>query len=83
MDDATPAQARELFIRFYGGEATEVEDATTVERLGATLEDIVKSEMDGGTRLSMAALQGLFIRSNVGDAIDGCRALFDAKRIRP
>lgn len=83
IDDATPAQARTLFTRFYGGG----EDASglalsneEVNKLGRDLEVIVESELKEGRRVSMAALQGLFIRNGARDAVGECRVLFGAGR---
>ena len=83
FDDATPTQARELFIRFYGGEEQDrraegsklgvIDDS--VEVLGRQLEAIVEDEMGAGRRVSMATLQGLFIRCGAQDAVRECRAL--------
>lgn len=79
IDDSTPSQARVLFTRFYeGGE--DIQDAE-VEKLAQVLETIVDEEMRSGKRISMAALQGLFIRSNARDAITICRGLFVPRRI--
>jgi len=83
FDDATPTQARELFIRFYGSEEQDrraegsklgvIDDS--VEVLGRQLEAIVEDEMGAGRRVSMATLQGLFIRCGAQDAVRECRAL--------
>ncbi|KZO94008.1 hypothetical protein CALVIDRAFT_501984 [Calocera viscosa TUFC12733] len=54
LDDATPAQARVLFERFYAGQPG-------VEEGGARLEAMLK-----GRSVTMAALQGLFIISADG-----------------
>lgn len=73
INDASPTQARILFTRFYG----EGEDATEeVANLADTLHDLVEEERQNGRRVSMAALQGLFIRNSAHDAIAGCRDLF-------
>jgi len=85
FDDASPAQARELFIRFYGGEETGAESSIgevlqDVETLGSNLEAIVLEGMNAGRRISMASLQGLFIRNGVQGAIKDCRAMFEVKR---
>lgn len=84
IDDATPAQARILFDRFYGGggksdtpESLKTEDVT---KLSTILGDIVGEEMGKGRRVSMAALQGFFIRNNAQDAVAKCHDLFMPKR---
>ncbi|KAI0064556.1 mitochondrial chaperone BCS1 [Artomyces pyxidatus] len=66
IDDASPQQARRLFINFYGG--THNEDDKTVDALGEQLEEIVNDGVTVGKRVSMAALQGLFIRNSARDA---------------
>ncbi|TFK42421.1 BCS1 N terminal-domain-containing protein [Crucibulum laeve] len=81
IDDATPLQARELFARFYGG----VEGVTglsnaEVKNLSDDLEKMVQEEMIVGKRVSMAALQGLFIRSDAREALTSCRDLFVTRR---
>ncbi len=77
VDDATPEQAKTLFTRFYGGGEI-VTDMTEegVQRLGEELRRIVQDEMQRGRRVSMAALQGLFIRNNGRNAVDRCHELF-------
>jgi len=81
IDDATPEQARILFDRFYGGR--DVLPNTTdeeVEALSRRLGGIVEEELAIGRRVSMAALQGLFIRNEAQNAIAACRDLFVARR---
>ncbi|KAG6876596.1 hypothetical protein C0993_001997 [Termitomyces sp. T159_Od127] len=74
IDDASAIQARTLFTQFYGG-GEDIPDEE-VQVLGQTLEEMVDAEGKGGKRVSMAALQGLFIRNNARDALVGCRELF-------
>lgn len=76
IDDASPTQAGILFRRFYGGEAVEGEE---VERLAQSLEKLVEQKIEEGRRISMAALQGLFIRNIAKDAIMACPELFAAR----
>ena len=82
IDDASPVQAKDLFTRFYsGGEdivGSTLTDAELVE-MGNQLEAIVASELKNGRRVSMAALQGLFIRSGARGAVGNCRGLFRTK----
>lgn len=67
IDDATPFQAEALFGRFYGGDVEPAElAAMTVE-----LRDKVARDMEAGRRVSMAALQGQFIRCGAREAVDG------------
>lgn len=82
IGDANPAQAKDLFTRFYsGGEdilGSTLTDAEVTE-LGSQLEATVASELESGSRVSMAALQGLFIRSGARDAVRECRGLFGTR----
>ncbi|KDQ61015.1 hypothetical protein JAAARDRAFT_67424 [Jaapia argillacea MUCL 33604] len=86
IDDATPSQAFTLFTQFYRGEILgddvrqDVVSDGEVQRLGKMLEHIVEAEMKVGRRVSMAALQGLFIRSGPKEALEGCRDLFVSRR---
>src|SRR6266568_225567 len=67
IDDATPDQARILFDRFYS-EGDGIPDRETLD-LCKTLVSIVRDEMKQGKRISMAALQGLFIRNKASEAV--------------
>ena len=74
IDDASPTQAKRLFEQFYGyedgAEGWENLSNNELERFGARVEGLVANEMEKGKRASMAALQGLFIRSNAREAVD-------------
>lgn len=74
IDDAYPTQAKQLFMRFYQGD----EDLSDAElsTLGIALEGKVHEEWENGRKVSMAALQGLFIRSSPRDVIANCATLF-------
>lgn len=67
IDDATPFQANELFTRFYADEEGLVEEdfATLRAELVSRLEEAMRA----GTRISMAALQGHFIRHGAREAV--------------
>ncbi|KAF8136765.1 BCS1 N terminal-domain-containing protein [Boletus edulis] len=78
VDDASPTQAKTLFIRFYG-ESDEI-SKEDIDRMGQQLEELTAMEMRQGRRISMAALQGLFIRNTVQEAVAGCRELFVDRR---
>ena len=79
IDDADPEQAKTLFLNFYGTEEAEggaAEGAATgVEQLGRQLQEIVSDGMKANRRISMAALQGTFIRQNAKDAVVSTREL--------
>ncbi|KAF9475855.1 mitochondrial chaperone BCS1 [Pholiota conissans] len=76
IDDASPEQASILFNRFYGGNGSQ---EVKVKGLSETMAAIVQEEMDNGRRVSMAALQGFFIRHGVEEAVTKCRDLFISK----
>ncbi|TFY52156.1 hypothetical protein EVG20_g10683, partial [Dentipellis fragilis] len=79
IDDATPQQAKRLFLHFYGKEADEKTElgmglpAEQLEALGVHLERAVEEAMKAGRRVSMAALQGLFIRTDARNAVEGLK----------
>jgi chaperone BCS1 len=76
VDNASPEQARRLFTRFYGeGDASSIDDQT-VDRMGGELEQVVEEMTKKGQVVSMAALQGHFIRNDAKHALSGCRDLF-------
>ncbi|KAF8163467.1 BCS1 N terminal-domain-containing protein [Crassisporium funariophilum] len=81
IDDATPEQARNLFNRFYHGSDTPDRiSEEEVEKLSQKLRNILQEEMEAGRRISMAALQGLFIRNDAREALIQCRNLFVTRR---
>lgn len=80
IDDASPEQARRLFERFFGdSDSTDLPDSEVAE-LSKHLGKIVEEEMANGRRISMAALQGLFIRQNAHEALAQSRNLFVKRR---
>ena len=81
IDDATPEQARLLFDRFYGeGNTLKSIGQSEVENLSRELGTMVQEEIEQGRRISMAALQGLFIRNDAQEAVSACRELFVDRR---
>ena len=79
LDDASPEQARRLFERFFGvSNSADLPDE--VVELSKLLGKIVEEEMANGRRISMAALQGLFIRQNAHEALAQSRNLFVNRR---
>ncbi|KAF9265548.1 mitochondrial chaperone BCS1 [Marasmius fiardii PR-910] len=89
IGDTTPDQAYTLFERFYGtdidlesGEKGNAKVKEELEKQGQRLRDIIKHGGEKGRTISMAALQGLFIRngsSSLG-AIEGCREHFGVQK---
>jgi len=71
IDDASPSQAKRLFIRFYDSEQN-----VDLEKVGGELESMVDKEMKEGKRVSMAALQGTFIRNGPEEAVRAAKELF-------
>ena len=80
IDDASPEQARRLFERFFRKSNTPDVLDEEVAELSRTLGKIVEEEMMNGRRISMAALQGLFIRQNAQEALAQCRNSFVNRR---
>ncbi|KAK4048218.1 Complex III assembly protein translocase and chaperone [Microbotryomycetes sp. JL201] len=69
IDDATPHQVSLLFNRFY--EDDEHSTPQEIERLRDKLVQRVKDDKEKGLRVSMAAVQGHFIRSSAQEAVQG------------
>lgn len=75
IDDADPEQAKTLFLNFYGTEELEGGSSAEAEKLGMQLQGVVSDGMMASRRISMATLQGTFIRHNAKDAIASTREL--------
>jgi chaperone BCS1 len=78
VDNASPTQARTLFTRFYSG--SETIQPELVECMGQQVEELTTKEVSNGREVSMAALQGLFIRNNAQDAVKTLPELFVERR---
>ncbi|KAJ7047014.1 BCS1 N terminal-domain-containing protein [Mycena alexandri] len=76
VDNASPLQARTLFERFYGGGTNTELNTDELEILAQNLQDLVEEKMKSGQRISMAALQGHFIRNPPREAVAGSSELF-------
>ncbi|KAF7304979.1 hypothetical protein MKEN_01212600 [Mycena kentingensis (nom. inval.)] len=74
VDNATPLQARVLFENFYGGAVDLPEDELAL--LAQQVEDVVRTRKAAGQSVSMAALQGHFIRNQARTAVPGLRELY-------
>jgi mitochondrial chaperone BCS1 len=87
IDDATPSQASRLFRQFYADHATLPTQSTgevdvtpeELKILDEQLREMIGKGREAGQALSMAALQGLFIRSGPREAVEGCRQLLATK----
>ncbi|ORX37793.1 putative mitochondrial inner membrane protein [Kockovaella imperatae] len=85
LDDAHGEQAQRLFTKFYGSsesgeervwrEGEEVLEREEIERLGSQVKEIVDEARSRGQTISMATLQGLFIRSSARDGVSGITRL--------
>lgn len=77
LDDASPEQARRLFMQFYGEASSDVSVQSTnrLEQQANTLQSLIEKGLSNGRRISMAALQGIFIRSNSEVALHNCAEL--------
>jgi chaperone BCS1 len=71
VDDAAPEQARRLFMQFFEGGV----EQDVLAALGDELSALVAEASARGTRVSMAALQGIFIRNGPAEALDAAREL--------
>ncbi|GAA5965557.1 hypothetical protein JCM3765_007378 [Sporobolomyces pararoseus] len=73
IDDATSYQTNELFTRFYLDQAEL--STEEFERLRKEMVEMVEHAVKKGTRVSMAALQGHFIRHDALNAVKGWEEL--------
>jgi chaperone BCS1 len=74
LDDAVGEQAERLFRKFYG--TTESGDeATSKAEMEREVGMVVDDERAQGRMVSMASLQGLFLRSGPRDSLEGVRVL--------
>lgn len=91
LDDAAGEQAKRLFVKFYSPsssedaaertwrEGEEVLSIEEVEAMGTELEVIMEQERGEGRRISMASLQGLFIRNGARESLGAVKELFREK----
>lgn len=89
LDDAEGEQAKRLFVKFYSPsrsdeertwrEGEEVLTVDEVEEMGTQLEGIMDRERAEGRRISMASLQGLFIRNGARETLVAVKDLFREK----
>jgi len=80
VDDAVPEQARTLFTNFYENGRVNDDASDQVEPLAEQVKEIVGDGIKDGRRISMAALQGTFIRHEAKDAVTSTRELLAAAR---
>ncbi|KAJ7709695.1 BCS1 N terminal-domain-containing protein [Mycena rosella] len=78
VDNASPLQARTLFHRFYSGGTYDDIGVSELDVLAQNLQEIVEERMKSGERVSMAALQGHFIRNQPKEAVARSLDLFGA-----
>jgi chaperone BCS1 len=89
LDDAEGEQAKRLFIKFYSPSSDEKErtwredeevlSIEEVKRMGEELEVYLEQEKEMGRRISMASLQGLFIRNGARETLGSVKELFAEK----
>ncbi|KAG8935715.1 hypothetical protein FRC03_003017 [Tulasnella sp. 419] len=77
IDDATPSQAKKLFIRFYGNK--DGDKANEIEELAGSLEILVDTMAKDHKRVTMASLQGHFIMHSAAQAVASCHQLFSTR----
>lgn len=75
LGDAVGEQAKRLFVKFYGDAETRDHEDRAIEEMGDEVARIVDEELSQGRRVSMASLQGWFIRSSPTDGLNGVRDL--------
>lgn len=94
LDDAMPEQAERLFLKFYGTRPTtdvaekegvmrqdgEAVDEARVAQLGARVKQIVEDQMRRRHRISMASLQGHFIRHGAEESLKTLHELFTQRQ---
>lgn len=81
FDDASPSQARRLFLQFYGDTdlldgKQEQEQRLELSNAADSLESLIKEGLNQKRRISMASLQGIFIRNGPTEAIQMCDEAF-------
>jgi chaperone BCS1 len=82
LGDATPYQAGELFRRFYSGDDNETENADELVSLCEQLEQKVRASAESDHSVSMASLQGHFIRNpSAREAVEGWDELVRTARL--
>jgi chaperone BCS1 len=73
IGDATPNQAKRLYLQFYRDNLLEADKLCT---LADDLASVFGRQWNLGKKISMAALQGHFIRSDAMEAVKNCVSLF-------
>jgi mitochondrial chaperone BCS1 len=78
LDDASPAQAKRLFLQFYSDveRSDGIRGHTGVLDAANGLESLIKAGLNQNRRISMASLQGIFIRNGPAEAIQMCKETF-------
>lgn len=79
LDDAGPAQARRLFLQFYGDgdllNGIQRPEPLEILKSADDLESLIREGLKENCRISMASLQGIFIRNGPTEAINMCRVV--------
>ena len=89
LDDAVGEQAKRLYVKFYSPsvedaertwrEGEEVMSVEEIETMGSELERVMEEQRGQGRSISMASLQGLFIRNGAKEALGAVKELFREK----
>jgi chaperone BCS1 len=79
IQDATAYQAVKLFTRFYSGPESLLNEGE-LEKLRDELSEKVKKGISENRRISMASLQGHFIRNEAVEAVAGVEELMELPR---
>ena len=74
LGDAVGEQAQRLCSKFYATSET-VEEVDSVANTGREMRRVIEDEREKGRMVSMASLQGLFIRSGPRESLDVLREL--------
>jgi chaperone BCS1 len=92
LDDAHGEQAKRLFVKFYSPssltdekqktwrEDEEVLSVEQVQGMGEELEMYLETELRQGRKISMASLQGLFIRNGARETLGAVKEMFAEQR---
>ena len=73
IGDATPKQAKRLYLQFYDDGSI---DENQLHSLAHQLEALCAVKIAAGCKVSMAGLQGHFIRSDAEEAAKSCHLVF-------
>jgi mitochondrial chaperone BCS1 len=76
VDNASPAQAKQLFLQFYRDDQLQ---NGLMKAFATEIAETISNAQDEGKYLSMAALQGIFIRNSPEEALVQSKQALHAK----